>query len=496
MAGIERLRMSGLSSGVDTESLVKGMLSVYQAKIDKQQQSNIKLSWTADAYREVNTLIRNFRSKYMSVLSGSNMLSSSAYSDYSVKMLSSSSAVSVSAAHTANEGTYTINSITQLAESAAPSSKDVFTGTSYSSGTKLSELQLSNAFEFVDGELSFSINGKTFAFTQDSTIGELINEVNISGAGVKMSFSSLTKGFTIKAASTGSDSKVEIVNIAGNAFAETDSAFGISEGTHLGKDAILKINDCDVVRSTNSFTIDGITYNLTGKTNEPVTFTVNRNIEDTVDRIKGFVTAYNELVDSLQTKVGEKVYRGFPPLSDTQREAMNDKEIELWEEKAKSGMLRGDPYISSLLSSLRSALYTTVEGTGMSLSDIGLNTGIYSDGAKITIDENKLRSAIAADPEKVKSLFMLNGADSSGQGLVTRMSNALLSYTKQTTNIALDKLEDRISDSKDKMKALQSKLDDRERVLWKRFSAMETAMSKLNGMSSWLASFTSSISPK
>jgi flagellar hook-associated protein 2 len=492
--------MSGLSSGVDTESVVKGMLSIYQSKIDKQQQSSIKLGWTADAYREVNTLIKNFRSKYMSVLSSSNMLSSSAYSDYSAKMLSTTSAVSVSAAYTASEGTYKINSITQLAESAAPSSTNVFNGTSYSSSTKLSEMQLTNGFEFDEnGELSFSINDKTFTFTQDSTIGEVINAVNISGIGVRMSYSSLSKGFTIKAAATGSESKIEIVNISGNAFSATDSALGISEGTYFGKDAVCRINGYEVTRSANSFSIDGITYNLTGTHNlsgddEPITFTVSRNLEGTVDRIKEFVAAYNELVDNLQSRVGEKVYRSFPPLADTQKEAMTEKEIELWEEKARSGMLRSDPYVSSLLSSLRSAFYSQVSGTGISLSDIGFNTGIYSDGAKITIDENKLRSAITDDPEKVKSLFTLSGDDFNGQGLITRMSNALLSYTKQTTNVALDNLEDRISDSKSKMKALHTKMDERERVLWQRFSAMETAMSKLNGMSSWLASFTTSIS--
>lgn len=495
MASINtNLRLSGLSSGVDTESVVKGMLSLYQSRLDKQQQTSTKLGWTADAYREVNSLIKNFRTKYLSVLSGTNMMSPLSYSDYSVKMLTDTKAVNVTASSSANEGTVTINSIDHLAEAAILKSTDVYTGAAYSADIKLSELQLAQGFVFDgSGEISFSINGKPLKFNGDNTIGELINAVNSSGAGVKMSYSSLTKGFTIKAASTGSESVIDIVNTSGNAFS-AGGAFGITAGTYHGADAQLTIDNRAVTRSSNTFTIDGITYELTGETADPVTFTVNQDVDSTVNRIKEFVEAYNGLVGDLQEKVEEQVYRKYPPLSDTQKEDMTDKEIEMWEEKAKSGMLHNDSYITSLLTTLRSSFYTAVEGAGISLSDIGFNTGLYSDGAKINIDESKLRNAIANDPAKFKDLFTKDADGFKGSGLMVRISDALLSYTKETTSVALDNLEERISDSKDRIAELQKSKDDREAVLWQRFSAMETAMSKLNNMSGWLSGLFSGMS--
>lgn len=159
-------KVSGLASGLETESIVEGLMSSYQTKLDKQNQNTTKLEWTAAAYREINTLIKNFRSKYMSVLSDKNMMSGSSYSALSVSMMTSTSAVSVTAASSAVTGTYTINSITQLAAAAKATSTGAFTGASYSSSTTLSELSLANAISFDEnGELSFSINGKAFTFT-------------------------------------------------------------------------------------------------------------------------------------------------------------------------------------------------------------------------------------------------------------------------------------------------------------------------------------------
>ena len=152
-SSVSSLRLSGMSSGIDTESVVKSMLLTMQAKVDKQNQTTTKLEWKADALREINALIKSFRESNMSVLnSGSNMLSSSAYNAFSVSMLTSTSAVSVSAGSSANTGQMTINSITQLAASAVMTgAANAFNGGSMNTSTKLADLELTNALEFEDG---------------------------------------------------------------------------------------------------------------------------------------------------------------------------------------------------------------------------------------------------------------------------------------------------------------------------------------------------------
>lgn len=490
-------KLSGLASGLETDTIVVGLMSVYQTKLDKQARKTTRLEWTADAYREINTLIKNFRSQYLSVLSEKNMLSGSSYGDMRISMLSATSAVSVTASSSAVSGTMTIDSITQLAAAAKASSTGVFTGTSYSSDTTLSALSLSHAFSFDgNGELSFSINGEPFTFTESTTIAEMMKAVNSSDAGVTMRYSSLTKGFSITSDATGSASGINIVNIAGNAFSTTNSALGIAQGTYTGQDAICSINGISVTQPGNSFSYDGVSYTLNAASASPIQFSISEDYQSTVESIVNFVDAYNELVEALQSKVKEKTYYDYDALTDAQKEGMTEEQIEKWEEKAKSGVLGNDLYISSLLTTLRSAFYTEVEGTGMNLADIGLTTGVYSNGAKITVDKDKLLAALKENPGNVKSLFVQTSiSDSfSGEGVMVRISGSMLNYTKQTTDIALDSLESKIAASEDKEGELEERMKEKEETLWARFSAMEAALSRLNSMSGWLSTLFSSSS--
>jgi flagellar hook-associated protein 2 len=493
-----------MSSGLDTESIVKAMLTTEQTRIDKQAQTTTKLGWKQDALKEINSLIKSFRSTNLSVLnSGSNMLSAATYNAFTATMLTTTSAVSVSAGASATAGKVTINEISKLATAATlKSTNNAFAGTSMNTSTTLADLELTNALEFEDGKISFSINGQTFTFSEDTTLSGMMSTINSnSEAGVKMTYSSLTKGFSIVSKATGSSSKVEIENLAGNAFAETDAAFGIAAQTKAGQDAELKIDGQDVVKSSNTFTIDGITYTLNDEADTAISFNVQQDVDGTVKKITSFIDAYNSLITTLQDKIEEKTYRTYTPLTDTQKDGMDESEIKLWEEKAKSGLLKNDSAVSSLLSSMRSAFYTAVESAGISASEIGLTTGIYSDGGKITVDESKLRTALQNNPDAVTNLFTASSisADKSQafkeSGLVTRISNALLSYTSSATNNTLAALEKKISDSEDMKSTLQDRFDVRQEALYARFTAMESALATLNSQSSWLSSlFTSSSS--
>ena len=252
-------RISGLASGLETDTIVEGLLAQYQQKLDKQSQTTTKLEWTAEAYRGVNTLIKNFREQYLSALSSTNMMTGAAYSDFKVNMLTANGAVSIAASPYAIAGEYTIESIEQLAAAANIESKEVFAGVKYSGETTLAGLELANKFEFDEnGEISFT-------FGKDTTIAEMMRQVNNAGVGVTMRFSSLKKGFSLTADKTGSQSKIKIVNLKGNAFSTDDSALGIAEGVYKGQDAICTIEGMTVTQSANSFSFDGITYSLTKK---------------------------------------------------------------------------------------------------------------------------------------------------------------------------------------------------------------------------------------
>lgn len=485
-------KITGMASGLDTDSIVKGLVSTYQKKIDKVSQEKTKDEWTEDSYRDVNKLVNNFRTKYLSALSDSNMMSTKIYGAYKTSMLTNSNAVTVSASSAASEGTISVDSITQLATAASSSSQGVFTGDSYSSKTTLGDLSLSNSLVFdSNDQISFKINDASFTFDKDTTIGDMMSQINSSDAGVKMSYNELSKGFTLKSTSIGSSSSVVITNTSGNAFSKPDSAFGIAEGTYSGQDAVCSINGVSVTHGSNQFTYDGITYSLNDTSSSAVKFNVTQDIDTPVKKIEDFVDAYNDLIDQLQTKVAEKYDSDYPPLTDAQKESMSDDEVKDWTAKAQAGLLHNDTYVNNMLTTLRGALYTSVNSAGLSPSDIGLNTGLYTDGAKINVDESKLRAAIEKDPDKVTSIFSQSGDDSDSQGLTVRMSNAMINYTTQTTKIALDDLQSNVKTLGEKATTLGDEMDDRRDKLYLKFSNMESALAKLGSMSSWISSFFS-----
>lgn len=496
------LRLSGLSSGMDTEYVIKGLMMHDQARVDKQNQAKTKLEWQSDAYRDVNLQLRNFREKYLSVLSPeTNMFSSSAYNIFDVAMLDDTNAVTITANSSAATGKVKIDSITQLAAAATASSAGICTDDTLDKDTALKDLNLATPLQFVDNKISFSINGQTFEFADDTSVSDMMKEINMNDdADVTIRYSDLTKGFTISSNETGSSSTVEIVNLTGNAFAATDSAFGIAEGTFNGQDAKLHIEDIEVIQSKNSFTIDGINYTLNDTSATSISFNVERDVDSTVDKIKDFIDAYNELVSDLNEKISEKQYSAYKPLTDEQKEAMNEKDIELWEEKAKSGLLYNNSDVSTLLNKMRDGFYTNVEGVGKSPADIGLKTGLWYEKGKITIDETQLRKALQNNPDEVTDLLVSKSSaeDATEQfkqsGLIARISTALANYTDKTTDVSLKNLSENIRSIENRIEDMMDRMTLKEDALWKKYTAMETAMSKLNSQSSWLQAQMSSLS--
>lgn len=489
-------RITGLASGLETESIVESLMKQYQVKVDKQNQKTTQLEWKADAYREINNLIKNFRQEYLSVLSSSNMMTTSAYSNFKVNMLTTTNAATVAVNSSAVAGTYTIESIEQLAAAAYVESKGVFVGEKFDTDAKLSELQLANMLQFEtvtdeNGEsknvISFSINGKEFTFDQDTTIAAMMKQINNSGIGVTMRYSSLKQGFIFTTDKTGSDSVINIENHKGNAFGAVDSAFGIVDKEYKGQDAICTIEGVKVTQSTNSFTFDGITYTLTAESDTPITFKVEQDYETTANNIIKFIDAYNELIDKLQTRLSEPRYRDYPPLTDAQKEEMEEKEIQNWEKYAKSGVLRNDPYIKNLISALRASYLSKPDTANKTLSDIGITTKSWAEGAKLKVDKDKLLTALKEDPESVKQLFASTDKEG-GKGLIVRISDSLLDYTNSTTDVALDNLDDQIDKTKEVADRLVEKMKEREEDLWAKYSAMEASLTRLNSMSAWLAS--------
>jgi flagellar hook-associated protein 2 len=220
-------------SSLDTDTLVKNMTSSQQARIDAVKQKQTRQEWYNEALTSVKDDINEFLNTYMSAAGDNSMLKSASYATYTSTTSSTANAASITASGSAELGDVTIQ-INKLAKNASVTSSGRISakGTEISSSNTatLGSLSLATKLEFsAGGKISFAINGKTFSFSRDTTLQNMINTINNDEtANVTMKYSRLSDAFTITSDSSGVNGKVKITNLLGNAFG-TNSAFGIGD---------------------------------------------------------------------------------------------------------------------------------------------------------------------------------------------------------------------------------------------------------------------------
>lgn len=237
-----------------------------------------------------------------------------------------------------------------------------------------------------------------------------------------------------------------------------------------------------------------------------VQLTATADIDSMVDKVKEFVDKYNELITGMNDSVKEKKYRDYAPLSDEQRKDMSEAEQKLWDEKARSGLLRSDSIVSSGLLDMRNAIYGRVgSGTNVidTLAEMGITTSsVYSDGGKLVIDEKKLRVSLTENPDKVVQTLTHSGTKATNttedtRGIIQRLRDSMTDFTRKIETKAgkvssTDQqytLGKSLIDMNNRITAFQRRLEDVESRYWKQFTAMETAINKANSQSSYLSGF-------
>lgn len=467
------MRISGFASGMDIDSIVEGLIKAERLPLDKVEKKLQTLEWKRDDYRAMNTALLNFSNEV------SAMRYTNKYRVYSA-ISTDSSKVTANALNTASVGTTTISNVTQLATSASV----VGAATGYTGQTSAASLD-----NLVGKQLT--IGNETFAVATGDTIQSFVSKVNASNTGVNMYYDHVTGRFSVTNKETGAGT----IDVGGD-LADT---FGLATGATKtdGQNAILTINGIQTERTSNTFTENGVTYTLNNTFAGSVTTAVKADTDTIVHNIVSFVNKYNELIDSIQSKLNEERNRNYGPLTDEEREALSEKEIEKWETTAKAGLLRNDQTLSNVLSNIRLDFYRQVSNDKISadfnhLTKIGITTSPnYRDGGKLVIDDAKLRAAIEADPQSVEQLFRgENGIVSKLSATLTTGMNAITSKagnantTNQQFSIGreLEDLNKSKSRWEDRLKQIESKY-------WNKFTQMEKLISNMNSQSSTLSSY-------
>lgn len=516
------MRIGGLASGMDIDSIVEKLMQAEKAPLNKLYQNKQKYEWQRDAYRDVNKQLQAFND-----FMRDEMLLQKDF--YKKTVVSTNSAVSAVPTTAENGQTLTIDSVNQLAKAGNA------VGTIDPTKSTMSELGLTSDQNVKMQVLQTDGSMKEVKFevkvtdTVDQVVAKLKKDTGLNAfydkASGKISIAT-------KATGKGEENEFETTVTSGSltstALQETDASVFVSEGTNVfnalgfgdspdlitnGQNAKLTINGAEIERKSNTFDIDGfkITLNNTysGTNTQPIDLTTKVDADHMVDKIKKFVETYNGLVDSLTAMTKEPRYRDYAPLTDEQKDDMEESEITSWEKKAKSGVLRGDSLLRDVLGSMRSIMYTQgggkqdvrasdgVEAQNFinTLYEMGITTSDkMSDNGKLVIkDEAKLREAIEKDPEQIYKTFSDPLADN---GLVQKLRKTLDKTVKQiekkagkadSTNISFQ-IGRQLKDTDNRIDTWKVKLAKIEERYWKQFNAMEQAINNANQQSSSLFS--------
>ncbi|ERI74154.1 flagellar hook-associated 2 domain-containing protein [[Clostridium] symbiosum] len=390
-----------------------------------------------------------------------------------------------------------------------------------------------------DEELYLEINGTVIkGLTSKSSIRDIVQAVNDSDAGVKVTYLSIADRFTITATTSGSggavgfekeaeveakipDTSSPSVMIPGKKKVQNfaNVLFAGCDGTaQTGQDAEFTVRyggsdeEVTVIRPGNSFVFEGASFTLNDVFNvdpasksEPVTFSCKVDSEGISKKVSEMVEDYNKMVDEIAKQVGSRPNRKYQPLTDEAKAKMSELEIKNYEDKAKEGLLFGDTLLRGLSDKLR-FVFSGV-ANGQTLENMGLMiSGSYSENGKISFDETKFKEALERNPEQVQRLFT-GTVDGKGQdGFMARMSGVFNIYAKTdgltkgslisragstyaATSLLNNEIQKQMDEIDKRIDSLAEKLQNEIDRYSSQFTRMEQLIAQMNSQSNMFSSF-------
>ena len=520
--GSDMIRMTGMYSGMDTEAVIKAYTSKTEAKLKKARNKKTLNTWTQDAWKDMNTKIYGFYSKTLST----NRFSG-AYKK--MKTTTSNSALSVTAGDNAAAGV-------QNAQIKSAAAAAYMTG----SKVKTTDGEALKGSDTLDklgfGEETTLTLKKGDGSTKDITVsGSMTMDdftKQLRDAGLNANFDEDNQRLFISAKSTGKDSDFDFVvknppNSSNRAMNNNLSKLGLltqedaqlyvdyynnANGTNKtakdfgwdasaskidGSNAKLVLNGAEFESQSNTFKINGSTYTINHMPTDPnenISVNTATDYDGVYDVVKNMLKEFNSLINEMTKSYNAESSKGYDPLTDEQKEAMSEKEVEEWEKKIKDSLLRNDESLSGVIDALNDAVRDgfTVNGKKMYLTDFGISTQDYFTADKnernaLHIDgdpddevssgkTDKLKAMIASDPEAVTSFFQ-QLAGKMYDNLYTKMGSSSMSSIYKVYNDKQLKEESTSWDSK--ITALEDRITAIEDKWYRKFGKMESKLAKM-----------------
>ena len=543
------LRMTGMYSGMDTESIVSQLVKTKSTKVTNLKNEQKKLEWKQTAWQDLNSKIYNMYSKTLS-----NLRLTSAYSKKST-VSSDSTKATVVASEGAVNGTQTLK-VNKLAKSGYLTGAKLDGKTSTTTGTDGKDVTKVVNWETTDklSEIDSNLTGKTISITTgsgtdakttdieitaDMTINDLV--AKFKDAGVNASFDTTNQRFFINSTGTGSAKNFTLTSDDSTALAslglDPNTTYTDINGSKNscvkieGQDAEIVLNGATFVSDSNTFSINGLTINTLGVTDEEISLVTSTDYDGIYNTIKDFLTEYNDLINEMDKLYNADSARKYDMLTDDEKDSMTDDEVEQWEDKIKSALLRKDNSLYNVMNTLTttmmdgyyennlsdkqkknmsaseiSAWYKENGGKKHYLSDYGIGTLSYfeaqdnehhayhingdADDEFTSTKEDKLKVAIAEDPEGTANFFA-----TLCKTLYSKLDETMSESTEYSSiyKVYNDKqLKKDYKDYTTKISDAEDELNDYEDRWYNKFSKMEVALSKLQSQTSSISSMLGS----
>ena len=346
---------------------------------------------------------------------------------------------------------------------------------------------------------------------QQAKLDEIKKNIDVSESETTDSDGNKTTTYTATATETLTKSIVQpYVDRANYAKKVVDGTVTIpkSDGSSKidGQDAIIYLNNAEFTNSTNSFEINGLTITALSETKagEDVTITTEDDTDGIYDMIKNFFKEYNSIINEVDKLYNADSASGYEPLTDDEKEALSDSEVEKYEKKIKDALLRRDSNLSSIRTKFTSTMSAGVEVNGkrMYLNDFGIDTlGYFTaadneknayhidgdpDDDSTSGNADKLKSLISSDPDTVVSFFSALSREL--YSTMDSLSSAVDGYRTYGSFYDDKKMKSDYADYTTKIAEMEEKVNDYEDKWYKKFSAMETALAKMQSNSSAISS--------
>ncbi len=506
-----KIRITGMNSGLDTDSMVRELVNAYEKQGEKYTKAKTKTEWKQEAWNTLNGKIKNFFSK-----SVNNMRFSSAYSKKKTSVSDTSKASVVTSTGAVN-GSQSLE-ITDLAKTAYLTGKELKTdssGKAVTGKTTLADLGYTGG----ETEIRIGKGAKNAGGTYDTfvtpnikvdgstTLEDFANQVK--KAGYNANFDESTGRFFISSKESGTVNNFDFVSTDSKS-ASAMEFLGVKvtnddTGAYKtdGSDAVIKLNGATFRSASNTFSINGLTITAKETTTSAISLVTDTDYDEIYDNVKNFLKEYNSLVNEFDKLYNAKSSKGFEPLTSEEKDAMTDDEIDKWESRIKDALLKSDSELDTIASTMHNAMLQSfkIGDNTFSLSSFGIHTLGYfeaadneknayhidgdKDDAETSGNEDRLRAMIASDPEATANFFQqLSQGLYDAMNKISSTSNNYKSFGNFFSDKKLQKDLDDQGKQVTKWEEYVAKMEDK---YYKQFTAMESAMSSLNSQQSYIS---------